>query len=378
MSNFFIDHSVIKQLNSFCEKFHKVYICGDEEYCRCLKKYLDMAEMAMSEILPLERAIALMSNTDINSGYILSCKSENISYCKFILQNSGRARNVFLLDAVVAYQIKKAMKPLTKNNFIVELVLADHCDLNCQMCDHFSPLAKNHCVSLAECERDVKRLSTLSSGEIGAIYLLGGEPLLNPELISIIKMIRKYFKDTQMSLYTNGIKLLEWEKHPSGNLWSVLRDNNVIVEITRYPIDLAYPLIVEKASEYKLQLNIFTHAGNRSDTNEKYSVKLKLDLNGRQEKFTFIQCRQRNHCHVLINGLMYTCPIIASVSHFNNYFAKKLVISEKDYINIYKAHNFEEIMTAMDVRPDFCRYCDLNHRTVHNWKVSNKNINEWI
>ena len=38
--------------------------------------------------------------------------------------------------------IPKKMNPRKREEFLLEVNLADHCNLNCQCCDHFSPLAK--------------------------------------------------------------------------------------------------------------------------------------------------------------------------------------------------------------------------------------------
>lgn len=38
--------------------------------------------------------------------------------------------------------IPKKMLPRKIEDFFLEVNLADHCNLNCQCCDHFSPIAK--------------------------------------------------------------------------------------------------------------------------------------------------------------------------------------------------------------------------------------------
>ena len=85
-------------------------------------------------------------------------------------------------------------KKLTKRKILdFEVHLADHCNLNCKGCFHFCPIADEKYPSVQSLENDFKRIYELANGKIGRIYLLGGEPLLHPELIKIINVAGKYF-----------------------------------------------------------------------------------------------------------------------------------------------------------------------------------------
>lgn len=63
----------------------------------------------------------------------------------------------------------------------IEFHLADHCNLNCKGCTHFSNLVKEPVLAdYEQFRQDLRRLSGLFSN-IYEIFLLGGEPLLNPD-----------------------------------------------------------------------------------------------------------------------------------------------------------------------------------------------------
>jgi hypothetical protein len=47
----------------------------------------------------------------------------------------------------------------------------------------------------------------------------------------------------------------------------------------------------------------------------------------------FRKCFRSNVCIFLDDGKLYTCRVVPNIKHFNKYFGKKLVVSEKDYIN---------------------------------------------
>lgn len=90
-----------------------------------------------------------------------------------------------------------------------EVHLAEHCNLNCRGCDHFCPLAKPAYTDLNVFQRDFKRLSELFHMEAGEIHLLGGEPLLNPQVEEFCKIARKNFPKATINIITNGILLPE-------------------------------------------------------------------------------------------------------------------------------------------------------------------------
>jgi hypothetical protein len=57
--------------------------------------------------------------------------------------------------------------------------LAEHCNLRCIGCEHFSPLAKEEFLDIDSFKKDCIRLSELTNKDLEEMFLLGGEPLLN-------------------------------------------------------------------------------------------------------------------------------------------------------------------------------------------------------
>ncbi len=67
--------------------------------------------------------------------------------------------------------------------------MADHCNLNCKGCVHFSPLVRESVFpKLSDVERDFIRLREIIE-YIDTIRILGGEPRLNPELSRYLEMV---------------------------------------------------------------------------------------------------------------------------------------------------------------------------------------------
>ena len=73
----------------------------------------------------------------------------------------------------------------------VEFPVVYHCHLNCAGCDHFSPLAEKYFMPTEVFEKDILRLKELTKGNMDAITLLGGEPLLHPDIETVYATYNK-------------------------------------------------------------------------------------------------------------------------------------------------------------------------------------------
>ena len=117
-----------------------------------------------------------------------------------------------------------------------EIHLTDHCNLNCQMCDHFSPLAEEYYLDLQDFQKQMERLSFLFHNEAQFIRLLGGEPLLHPDVVSFFPITRACFPETDIKLYTNGLLL----PAQTDAFWEACTKYNIIIVITKYPVKFDY------------------------------------------------------------------------------------------------------------------------------------------
>lgn len=106
--------------------------------------------------------------------------------------------------------IPHKMAPRPKELFLLEVNIADHCDLNCQCCDHFSPIATPTFLDFEQYVRDLRRLSELMDNKIGLIKLQGGEPLLNDRLIDYMRVTREFFPEAYLCIFTAGLLLQKW------------------------------------------------------------------------------------------------------------------------------------------------------------------------
>ena len=96
----------------------------------------------------------------------------------------------------------------------IEMHIVDHCNLNCANCNHFAPLANNWFINLKDFEAQIQELKN-NIPNVKRLILLGGEPTLHPDLLSICKIARNLYPDIPIEILSNGIfvtKILEQEK----------------------------------------------------------------------------------------------------------------------------------------------------------------------
>jgi hypothetical protein len=261
------------------------------------------------------------------------------------------------------------MTPHPMLNFSVHL--ADHCNLKCWGCDHFSPLASERFSDLKEFESDFRRLSELTGGKATFIKLMGGEPLLHPQINEFLPVARKYFPEAEIKIVTNGTLLLQKDL----SFWKACRENSISVAVTKYPIKVDYQQIQKKAMLAGVSFEFFSTSGYYQKT----SYHIPFDISGNQDaRKNFSICFHANVCIHLERGKLFTCTIAPNVQHFNKYFGLNLALTENDYIDIYKAKSAREILEFLSKPIPFCRYCNVEKRTFgHPWERSKKEISEW-
>lgn len=254
----------------------------------------------------------------------------------------------------------------------IDIHLTDHCNLNCKGCTHFSPLAEKFFLDIDVFERDVKRYSKLSKGKLGKLFLLGGEPLLHPELIDFLPIARNCFPETRIIMITNGILLEKQEER----FWKAFKRYNIEIWVSDYMLNLDHEALKKKAKSYGIFYGYTSVAKDENDN--KVWTKYKLDLDGKQYwANSFKNCCVKN-CVTLKNGKLYTCCTMAHIEHFNKYFNQKLELTEFDYVDIFKVRSYQAILDAMVKPVPFCRYCKPREKEACIWEVSKKDINEWV
>lgn len=264
---------------------------------------------------------------------------------------------------------RRQLRP-TIYDFHFEFHIVEHCNLRCRGCTHFAPLAEEEYLDIHEFERDIARLSYLTGRVARFINLLGGEPLLHPEIADFFYVARKYFPDAIIRVVTNGILLMKMKE----SFWKSCRENGIVIGVTEYPINIDYDEIKDFIILKQVEFATFSGNGVRDEM-----WQLFLDEKGRNRPIdNFMRCPRANACVFCSHGKIFTCATMANIGHFNQYFHKNLELSEWDYVDIHKVDSIAEIFKYLQNPTPFCRFCNIDRRKYGvRWALSQKKIEEW-
>lgn len=391
----------LEEMALFCRKFPKIFIYEHNPTQRLISKYLYWAQIKIEGFIKPEvsdcdqigepfKVYNFLEMKEMKNknkiGVIISTDSALYNQEVSLLKQFTGIDNFFFVSEWNKRTIPYKMTPRSKENFWVEVNLADHCNLNCQCCDHFSPIAKPTFLDYDQYVKDLKRLSDLADNKIGLIKLQGGEPLINTRVIDFIKVTREIFPNAFICLFTAGLLLQKW----GGVFWDAIKKYEIEVRWTHYPIQLNFEAVRKEAESHGVEwwdnpppfkkgarCWLFSEIGALGYRGVKHSVKHPFWLEGGVEPFRWISCYQFNESIVLRDGKIYTCPMIPYAHFFNEYFNQNLKVTENDYIDIYKAKSYEEIAEFCTHRMPFCTYCAVHHRYAREWCQSKHTLEEW-
>ena len=272
----------------------------------------------------------------------------------------------------VSYDIQKKLK--NKKDFIpqLDIHLVEHCNLNCKYCSHFSCIAEPEFLNIKDYEKDIKRLYEITQGKSKGFMLIGGEPLLHPNLLDFISITRKIFPETYIEISTNGILLNSMED----KFWQCMHDNSVALKHSWYPntnVD------IDKYYEQARKFRVRTFFKQKDLPFRDKFIKYNLDLEGKVDNIKrFEECSSKKYCKQLSKGKIYDCCIGPGIRHFNKKFNKNIKIVESDYIDIYKAKDIGEIFKFFETPPNICKYCGYIKEEEVDWESSPvHDISEW-
>lgn len=311
---------------------------------------LDLGEYINSDAtITLREALTLFHNKELDA--IININGENPYYFN-LLEELGFSP-IYVLPSYLVLQ-KQHDKLSPTESFIypykeispelmqLEFHLADHCNLNCKGCTHFSNLVpKPVFADFNQFKKDITQLSQLFS-HIHDFLLLGGEPLLNPDLPKYITELRKTFPYTRIILVTNGLLLTTIKQE----LISIIKDNHVHISISAYNC-LDIEKIKQKIQQHQLSAELRI---------EKDSFTKFLNPSGSSDgRKIFEQCVRKN-CTFLGRGRVAACCLPFVVKYFNAYFDEN--IPEMESIDLYEPNLTGHAIQQQLITPmKLCNYC---------------------
>ena len=109
----------------------------------------------------------------------------------------------------------------------LDMHVADSCNLKCEQCDHFSNylFTKTHSYETVRdwCEPWSRRLIPQS------FHILGGEPLMNTDILKILYLMRELWSESNIILWSNGLLLKKFPELPK-----VLKETGIRLHISNH------------------------------------------------------------------------------------------------------------------------------------------------
>ncbi len=179
-----------------------------------------------------------------------------------------------------------------------ELNVVHHCNFFCRACSHLSPRIEKYFVDPAQVFEDFVTLTKYYHPE--HVRLLGGEPLLHPDLLSVIDAVRRSGISERIRVLTNGALL--WRM--PNQFWQSVDE----VHISAYPsYKIAHnklDICQEKAQVYGVNLEILHFDYFR----EAHSEQGTRDADLVHRIYSTCQIAQIWRCHNVCDGYFYRCP----------------------------------------------------------------------
>ncbi|HUN53712.1 MAG TPA: 4Fe-4S cluster-binding domain-containing protein [Smithella sp.] len=230
-----------------------------------------------------------------------------------------------------------------------EINAVDHCNLGCTDCNHASPAAVPR---IAEPDIVLRDLSLLfKSYKADTLKIIGGEPLLHPDLLSLIRAVRESGICNNIVLVTNGTLLHQMD----GDIWDALDEVELSVyPVTRKLLDLNMSTILQNAEKHKVRLSTYLY---------KY-FQIAFSLVGTTDvsliRRIYKTCLRAHiwGCQSIYEGYFFKCPQCIYIPKILN--QSVAYDYRKDGIKINCASDFQDILKnyLMSKEPLFaCRYC---------------------
>ena len=256
----------------------------------------------------------------------------------------------------------------------IDLHIIDGCNHNCARCVKYAPLCKKlGLVDKDTLTADLKQLAKVTNHRMDGISIIGGEPLISPDVNYYMLLCRKLFPDCAITIVTNGLAIPQM----SDEFFKIAKICNVWFAISKFYDDEYYTNIIKKLEEQSCA--------------DRYSfsklepfgcvmfVQMDLDETGSQNpELMFEKCPNKNGYITLKDGKLWSCPTACMKYILNDYFKTDFKYYPEDGISVY-GHTEKEIVEFLKKPKKSCRYCtECGLNRMYFPEATKRDKSEWI
>lgn len=254
------------------------------------------------------------------------------------------------------------LKPKLNKHSSLEVMVADHCNLNCKSCDHCSPILEPWLYNLEKFKSDLTIIKK-NFRSLKLIKFLGGEPFLNKDLLDFVIFTRKLYPHAKLQILTNGTILPQ----DSDYFWKVINKLRVKIIISWY-----LPIGMNRLEKYcKLAKHLHFSQVHTFFTG--------ILFKNSTESSSYKACKLKDNCSTLRDGMLYrcsegySCKRLVELYGFN-YPLNNICINLREGLNKNICKDFKKS------EPSQCKYCTYPIRKDFRdkWSASEKKIEEWV
>lgn len=225
----------------------------------------------------------------------------------------------------------------------LEYPVTTACNIRCSLCDHAAGIIPPFMVPYDTILDDFKAM--VGTIHVDMFKITGGEALLHPEILNIIRCLKVSGICRKVTLLTNGILLSKMDEE----IWKYI--DTLIVSV--------YPGIAPSMSTPKIIAKcLFEKVNPQIKIVEQHFRRLKTDKNSPEDTIRiFNDCKIRSawHCHAVCQGLFYPCSVSQIIPSFLTASGIK-DIPRSDAVPIFEPREIKELLSR---RTPFeaCAYC---------------------
>jgi organic radical activating enzyme len=178
-----------------------------------------------------------------------------------------------------------------------EVNVVEHCNLRCRSCAHLSPVLPKHFVDPDALSSDLTALARSYHAKV--LKLLGGEPLLHPDLLDIMMAARGSHVADKIEIWTNGLLLPRMERR----FWEAADSVRISLYPGRSLTQDQLDTCIDRARSNGVPLRYKRYQAFQ----ESYSEQGTDDPALVKRIYTTCNSAHRWRCHTVANGWFFKC-----------------------------------------------------------------------